>query len=211
MKHFLLLLGCLPLTLHAQHRYRPARATQDEPAQVSRVHFGASLGANLTHMNFNRGYPKPATPINTSWKPGIAVGALVQVPIYGRFSFQQEYLFSQMGSQLKDSGLIYRLAYLSLPTTLRVRVLPRLALLAGPQFDLLIKAQTENNNQTIDITHDTEERSVGTTAGLEYYLLPQLSLNARYLHGFNHVGIGQRSAVQEFKYEMVQLVVSVKL
>lgn len=190
-----------------------AQRTANQPTYYTRpakVQFGAKIGLNLSNTNFNRGFPAPAVPVETTWQPGFGVGFLVQVPVGRGFSLQQEYLFSQLGGKVSATGTAYTLRYLSLPLLLKYGISPRLAVLAGPQADLLIQANQQVSGTTTDITHDTEERSVGATAGLEYYLLPRLSLMARYVHGLNHIGLGQRSAVTEFKFEAVQLSVDAR-
>jgi len=190
-----------------------AQRTDDQSAYHTRpakVQFGAKIGLSLSNTDFNRGFPVPAMPVGTTWQPGFTIGFLVQVPVGRGFSLQQEYLFSQLGGKVSATGTTYTLRYLSLPLLLKYGVSPRLAVLAGPQADLLIQANQQVSGTTTDITHDTEERSVGATAGLEYYLLPHLSLMARYVHGLNHIGLGQRSAVTEFKFEAVQLSADVR-
>ncbi|TPG61746.1 porin family protein [Hymenobacter nivis] len=180
-------------------------------ARPTKVRFGAKVGLNLSNTDFNRGFPAPAVPVETSWRPGFAAGFTLQVPVGQRgLSVQQEYLFSQLGGRVSATGTTYTLRYLSLPLLLKYGVSRRLAVLAGPQADLLIQANQQVGGTTTDITHDTEERSVGATAGLEYFLGPRLSVTARYVHGLNHVGLGQRSAVTEFKFEAVQLSADVK-
>ena len=183
---------------------------EQRPAQVSKTKFGAKIGLNASNTDFNRGYPTPLVPVVTTWQPGIAIGFFLQVPVNSVFSLQQEYIFSQMNGKIKNSGTEYKLSYLSLPLVLKLNFLPRFALLAGPQFDLLIHAQQLVNGNSLNITHDTEERSIGATAGLEYYVLKNISLTARYVHGLNNIGIGQRSATTEFKYESVQITTEIK-
>jgi hypothetical protein len=124
-------------------------------------------------------------------------------------ALQQEYLYSQQSGEI-SGGARYQMQYLSLPLLLKYRIVPRLAVVAGPQFDLMLKAQQEVQGQTINITHDTEERGLGATAGLEVTIWRNLGLSARYLQGLNHVGIGQRSAVQEFKWQSVQVAAEVR-
>lgn len=188
-----------------------AQASADAPpARKLPVSFGLRLGLNYSTTNFNRGEPKPVVPIDTKWKPGFVVGALVEVGLSKHLALQQEYLYAQQSGEISNGGARYKMHYLSLPLLLKYRALPRLAVVAGPQFDLMLKAQREINGQTADITHDTEERGFGATAGLEVTLLRSLSLSARYLQGLNHVGIGQRSAVQEFKWQSVQLAAEVR-
>jgi opacity protein-like surface antigen len=174
------------------------------------VRFGLRLGLNHSNTNFNQGEPKPTVPVETTWQTGFLVGALVQVDLANKLALQQEYLLVQQGGKVNNSNTQYRLRYLSLPLLLKYRVVPRLALVAGPQFDLLLDARQETAGQTTGITHDTEERGLGATAGLEVQLWRGLSLSARYLQGLNHVGIGQRSAVQEFKWQSAQVAAEVR-
>ncbi|RZK98114.1 MAG: PorT family protein, partial [Hymenobacter sp.] len=166
------------------------------PARKLPVSFGLRLGLNYSTTNFNMGEPKPVVPVDTKWKPGFVAGALVEVGLSEHLALQQEYLYAQQSGEI-SGGARYQMQYLSLPLLLKYRVVPRLAVVAGPQFDLMLKAQQELGGQTTDITHDTEERGFSATAGLEVSILRSLSLSARYQQGLNHVGIGQRSAVQE--------------
>jgi opacity protein-like surface antigen len=199
--------GCLlssgALAANAQ---APADA---RPARKLPVSFGLRLGLNYSNTNFNLGEPKPVVPVETKWKTGFVAGGLVEIALNEHLALQQEYLYSQQSGEV-TTGARYQLHYLSLPLLLKYRVLPRLAVVAGPQLDLLLKAQQEANGQTTTITHDTEERGFGATAGLEVTIWRSLGLSARYLQGLNHVGIGQRSAVQEFKWQSVQVAAEVR-
>ena len=199
MKHLLFVFSalCLITEAHAQHTALNS--------SLRKVSFGVKAGFDASNTDFNRGIPAPAVPVENAWKPGFVAGFLLQVPIGKKLFLQPEYLYSQMGGKNKSAGTEYSFGYLSLPVLLKYRVAPRLELTAGPQFDLLIYANRRANGSTEDITHDTEERSVGATAGLEFYALKNLSLAGRYLYGLNHIGIGQRSAVTEFEFESVQL------
>lgn len=205
VKQYLLmcLLGSWSYTASAQ---APA---DGQPTRKLPVSFGLRLGLNYSNTNFNMGEPKPVVPVDTKWKTGFVVGALVELGLSEHWALQQEYLYSQQSGEVSN-GARYQMQYLSLPLLLKYRVLPRLAVVAGPQFDLMLKAQREAGGQTTNITHDTEERGLGATAGLEVNLWRSLSLSARYLQGLNHVGIGQRSAVQEFKWQSVQVAAEIR-
>ncbi len=152
----------------------------------------------------------PSGPIKTVWQPGFLAGALVQVDLSRWLSLQQEYAFSQQGGERRDSATRYRMHYLSLPLLIKCRVSDRVALVAGPQFDLMIATTAKVNGQTKNLTHDTEDRAVGAVAGLEIRMWRNISLSTRFLQGFNHVGIGQRSAVQEFKWQSAQVATEVR-
>ncbi|QIL77065.1 porin family protein [Hymenobacter sp. HDW8] len=181
---------------------------QQRPFRNKVVYFGASVGGNFSVMNFNKGYPKPPAPVENNWKPGFTAGLLVGIRLNEKLAFQQEYLWSRLQGKETNSATDYRFDYLSLPVLIRYTVFPRVSLLAGPQFDLLIQAKERTNGQATTTTNDTEERSIGATAGVGVSLLNNVSLSARYTHGLNHIMLKQRSSLQEFKFQSVQVSVA---
>lgn len=133
------------------------------------------------------------------------------MPLVKNLFLQPEYAFTQRNGSDESLGIDYRMDYLSMPILLAYRISPRFSLLAGPQLELLIDAQaTPQGGTAKSITHDVEERSISLTGGLEADLFRSFFLSARYLQGLNHVGIGQRSDVKEFKYQAVQLTAGVR-
>ena len=199
----LLIVAAWPVGVRAQTPMPAAAAT---PPAVS---WGARAGLTYANTDFNAGVPPPPTPLATTWRPGFGVGLWVSIALPRRWLVRQEYSFEQLSGEL-TGGPRYTLRYLSLPLLLGYRVHPKVTLLAGPRFDLLVQAQQTVSGQTTDITHDTEERGLAATAGLEVALSRRLGLGARYMQGLNHIGIGQRSAVREFKFQAVQLAASVR-
>lgn len=159
---------------------------------------GIRIGASYTNFNFNAGYPPPPRTVTSKAKAGISAGALINVSLTDYLSLQPEFSFLSSSSTRNDSMITYHFSYLSFPVLLKYEIIKRLHLLGGGQFDLLIQAQKKPGTPT-NITHDVEERSIGITAGAEYFFQPQMSFTLRYIHGLNHIGIGQRSNVQEYK------------
>jgi hypothetical protein len=88
---------------------------------------------------------------------------------------------------------------------LNYAISPAIAILAGPEAGLLIQAQSSKNGEKTNITHDVEERSIGLTGGLVVKIYKNIFFSIRYIQGLNHIGIGQRSDIKEFKYEAVNL------
>lgn len=171
-------------------------------AQVIEAHrqrFGIKAGITYNLMNFNAGSPAPVTAVKNSWKPGIYAGGSLQFQLDETFSIQPEYLYNFMQGADDRIKAGYKLHYLSLPVLLKIALAKRLAVVAGPEFSLLIRA-AEN---AVDVTHNTEERSISAVGGIELNITPSLCLNARFVHGLNHIGLGQRSAVKEFKWRGV--------
>jgi hypothetical protein len=172
--------------------------------------FGFKAGVNVSHMNFSRGHNSPALNIVTTWGKEINIGFIVLVPLTDKLFFQPEYSYAQMGGEIKAAKTIYKLNYLSMPLLLKYQLVEHFSLLAGPQFDILLNAKKTIDGNAADITHDTEERSIGVAAGVEYEISNSFTIDARYMQGLNHIGIGQRSDIQEFKYELAQLTACVK-
>ncbi|WP_018479278.1 outer membrane beta-barrel protein [Pontibacter roseus] len=212
-----LLLFALPSLANARNRHiaqlsdGPAidstllsNRTQEATAQ-KKVRLGAKAGIGLSNMNFNKGYPKPATPVEGFWGVGAAGGAVIEIMVYKRLYLQQEYLYAHLQGEAKAEGLGYTLGYLSLPVLLKYQVMPKIAVLAGPQFDLLLHAQQDFEGSSLDIMHETEARNIGAAAGIEYSPTSILSIDARVMHGINHIGIKYGNSAQEFKLESVQV------
>ena len=168
-------------------------------AQVAENHaqrFGIKAGVQYNIMNFNAGSPPPAMAVKNTWKPGLYIGGSLQFPLDEIFAIQPEYMYSLMQGADDRIKTNYRLHYLSLPVLLRIAPAEKFAVVAGPSFNMLIHASEPG----ADITHDTEERSVSAIAGLELKVTRALIFEARYVHGLNHIGLGQRSVVREFKW-----------
>jgi len=92
-----------------------------------------------------------------------------------------------------------------MPLLLEFRPSPRFGLFAGPQFEILIDANSSKNGSSADITHDVEERNIGVNAGAEWDIYQAFFLTLSYFQGLNHIGIGQRSDLKEFKYQIFTL------
>ena len=179
-------------------------AAQDA-GQHSMKRFGVRLGVNYSGMNFNKGYPPPDSHVAVVWMAGITAGFLLAIPLVDKLSVNPEYAYARMRGKDERSGTTYKLNYLSMPVFLTYRIAHRIAIKAGPQLDLLINAKKNTGTGDQNITHDTEERNVGVAAGVEIKLVKNIYLEARYMQGLNHIGIGQRSNTTEFTYQLVQL------
>lgn len=169
-------------------------------------YFGFQAGVTVSNMNFNLGSTAPDTTIQSAWKPGFIFGFILQIPLSEKFSLQPEYSFTRRYGTNNGIGIDYRLDYLSMPLLLKYLISERFELFAGPQFELLINAQSTNKGKNADITHDVEERSIGIVCGLEVHVAGAFFISGRYFQGLNNIGIYQRSSnVKEFKYQLISL------
>jgi hypothetical protein len=172
--------------------------------------FGVQAGLNITAMNFNLGRPAPAAHEKLSWNAGITFGLLLRVPLAKKLFLQPEYSFTQRNGKDGNLGKTYTLNYFSLPVLLIYKVVPAFSVMAGPGAEILINARSATSGESSNITHDVEERGIGITAGLEARIISNIFLSARYFRGLNHIGIGQRSDVKEFKYEAISFTAGVR-
>ena len=173
--------------------------------QLQAQQFGLKAGMSYNTMNFQAG----GTPssIKSRWQPGFSLGGLLNVPLYtdAIISLQPEYAYKLMKGDDIVFNTKFTLHYLSLPVLLRLELGERIALLAGPEFGLLIHAQEHTRTgASIDTRHDIEERAVSAVGGVELRMASSLFVEARYVHGYNHVGLGQRTALREFKWRGVE-------
>ena len=157
-------------------------------------------------MNFARGYLMPGQTVQYSEPAkGFELGFLVNLALSERVSLQPEYLYSRRKTLLPQSNSSLKLDYLSMPVMLHVQLGRNISVHGGPQVDLLISGTRKEKGTKTDITHDTEERNIAVAGGMRYAIKTKYFIEARYLHGLNNVGIGQRSDVREFKFQAVMI------
>lgn len=176
-------------------------------ADESYKKFAIEAGTNYSNMNFNEGYPTPSPAIASSWQLGLSAGIFFKIPLVENLSLQPGYFYIRRNGTDKSINIKYANDYFAFPLLLKYKLSSLIAIVVGPQAELLIHANSYNNGVKTDITHDVEERSISATAGFNIYFLQSFYIAARYLQGFNHIGIGQRSNVKEFKYQEASLTV----
>lgn len=173
--------------------------------------FGVKFGVNHTHMNYQRGYRLPGETAPAS-KPqtGFTTGFMLHLPVTHNISIQPEYLYSSRKTLLTSSNITNHFQYLSMPVLMQLRVTEKFFLFAGPQFDLLIRASQNDGKDSREITHDVEERNLGITGGTQMFFTNVFFVDLRYMHGISNVGVGQRSNVEEFKYQSVEVAAGIR-
>ena len=173
--------------------------------------FGFQAGANYSNMNFNAGYSMPALPHqDAAWKTGFTFGFMFAVPISDEFLIQPEFNYSQRNGSDISLGIDYHFDFVSVPLLLSFQPISRLSILLGPQIEILINASSDKNGVHSNITHDVEERGIGIIGCVSFDVYESVFISARYFQGVNHVGIGQRTDVKEFKYQSALLTAGIR-
>src|SRR5262245_40935535 len=102
-------------------------------AQKDKAKFGFKAGVNLSTFRTAVDYSNYEANI----KPGGVIGAFVDIPVSRKFSFQPEFLYSQMGAKAFDDlwghkTLSYN--YFSVPLLIKYKVFTKWNLVGGPQL-----------------------------------------------------------------------------
>ena len=129
---------------------------------------------------------------------GFHLGAVAEISIADKFSFQPELLFSTQGVKFEESGEGYtyesktKLNYLNIPLMAKFYIIEGLSIEAGPQVGFLMSAKakgeetdsfggvTETFEYDEDIKDDIKGTDIGINVGAGYKLDSGLFFNARY-------------------------------
>ena len=169
--------------------------------EQKQISIGFKPGINLSRMNFNKGYPTHDYPYSQKWRPGFIFGAFMDIPLNNKWAIFQEYNFNKIRGNYIPYEASVNLNYLSIPILVRYSFFPRLHLISGLQFDLLISGKQIIDGVSENITKSTEERNVGLNLGMQYYVSKNIILEVRVMHGLNAIGLWQREGIKEFKLE----------
>ncbi|AWH83664.1 PorT family protein [Flavobacterium album] len=143
--------------------------------QAQGIDFGIKAGANFA--NFTGG------DINTKSITNFHAGAVVELNLVPVFSVQAEALFSSQGATYKDTALDIakdiNLKYVSVPVMAKFYVLPKLSVMAGPQFSFLV--------DDADEAFDSKKFDLAASGGVELKVIAGLFAQARYNIGLTKV------------------------
>lgn len=164
--------------------------------------WGFKLGLNGSNIRTNSA--------GTDWKTGLVAGFFVKFKIDEKFSIQPEALYSSMGGKNlmtgSENGL--RLNYFSVPVLAQYKVARNLAVLAGPQIDVLIQAKMKAASGFTKVNDSYKEDSYNLTGGIAFWPVHCFGLTLRYIYGLNDIS---ESSSTNVKNQGVQLTASVKL
>ncbi|MBC5841109.1 PorT family protein [Flavobacterium sp. F-380] len=138
------------------------------------IKFGAKAGLNFASV---RGENSDVYDTVTAFN----LGAVAEIPLSEKISFQPEILFSGQGYSFGND--IAALNYLNVPLMGKYYVTKGLSLEAGPQVGFLLSAKTDN----ADVKNLFKKIDFGVNAGLGYKLENGLNFSARYNLGLSNI------------------------
>ncbi|MEX6625835.1 porin family protein [Tenacibaculum salmonis] len=178
-------------------------------ANAQEVSFGAKAGLNIAN------YSKSTDDIDSEARTSFHIGAVAEIKISDKFSFQPELIYSEQGAtidytetttvlteftKVKLKGNI-KLNYLNIPLMAKYYVMEGLSLEAGPQVGFLLSNKSkikttvessllgESGTETSDLYLKDNLKSVdfGLNFGAGYKLDNGLNFSARYNLGLSNM------------------------
>jgi hypothetical protein len=177
---------------------------------------GVKTGLNFSHLILDDLTDQPVETLNPKWRTGFVLGGFITIPVYKHFSIQPEFGYSSMGgdywvSPSSTSGLEHvraRYNYFSVPVLVKYGFCKHFAVVAGPQFDVLISGKESRGSGTYKVSDDLKDHDVLATGGLEFWAGKCVVFQVRYMRGFNDVDV--RPNTVRYYNEGVQATVGVK-
>jgi hypothetical protein len=152
-------------------------------AQDTKV--GVKAGVNYTTITGD-----DANNVDAQWQ--YHGGLFVHINLTENLIFQPEALYSRQGADLNEGGEL-DLSYLNVPLLIKFKFAERFGVYAGPQFGVIMKAQTIYDDPNgKEITADSEDQfstfDIGGAFGFEVDLPFNLKTGARYVVSFPSIG-----------------------
>lgn len=149
-------------------------------ASFAQVNFSLRAGGNIATTKHLIAFPKN--------RLGWYAGAGSYLPFSSRVYLNPELLFSSKGyryTDLYDDRIsVMRLNYLNLPILIGYKIDQRTSLLGGGEIGYLLSASNVVNSRNDNATASFPKRfEMGPAIGLQYHLLKNVAIEARYIYG----------------------------
>lgn len=148
-------------------------------AGYSQISFGAKGGLNLSNVNVSG----EGVSVNYSSKPGILLGAFVNVPLSEGFSVQPEALFAGYGAKIEGETL--GLSYISVPVMFKYGFSEKFYGEAGPQLGILLSAKAAGE----DFSAEMKSTDFLLSVGGGVHLTEKVNIGVRYTYGLSNTAI----------------------
>lgn len=165
------------------------------------VKFGAKVGLNISNLS--------GDVEDTKSLIGAHLGGFAEISISEKFAIQPELLFSIQGakSEYSETDIDYsyseetktKLNYLNVPLLAKYYVADKFALLAGPQFGILMSAKedyefsetlsgtTDSGSESIDAKEFYKSLALSFNLGASYSITENFFVDARYNLGLSSI------------------------
>jgi len=200
------------LTLHLLMMMITVSAFSQKMAHDRYTISGGLLGA----VNFSKFVIDGQNPANLSYDPktGWAAGGWVNFPLGKAFSIEPEVMYSYQAYRVENTNAILQngnMSFVSIPLLLKLHLGEAFAITAGPQFDLLMNAEEEQQPDN-DISDNFRSTSLGINGGIEIFPHGRAVIFGRYIYGFDNMDDSETASdVTEYKNSNIQVGVKLRL
>jgi hypothetical protein len=165
------------------------------------IKFGAKVGLNISNFS--------GDVTNSKSLIGAQLGGFAEISISDKFAIQPELLFSLQGakSEYSESDINYsyseesktKLNYINIPVLAKYYIADKLAVLAGPQFGILMSAKedfdvsettsgiTDSYSDSVDAKDFYKSLALSFNIGASYSFTDKLFVDTRYNLGLSSI------------------------
>ncbi len=122
-------------------------------------------------------------------RTGFHIGGLVEIPISEKISIQPELLYSMKGSNYDFSSgdTDIKLDYIDVPILGKYHIIEGLSGEFGPVIGVLVKADADDGDETVDIKEFYKSTDIGLAIGASYRLPMGVFFSLRYNKGLTDI------------------------
>ena len=161
----------------------------------SQVNFGVKSGINIATVKDINSDPKN--------RIGWYAGCSAYIPMYMKFFFQPEILFStkgysDIGSLNETKKTATRLNYITAPLLFGYKIDHKTSLFFGPEIGYLTSAyQKTPYNEIFDVSHNFPVKfDIELDVGLNYKITKNAGIEIRYAYGFKNMYLTDAAGVR---------------
>ncbi len=151
-------------------------------ANAQRTQFGLKAGANFANVETKDGP-------DFKYKPGFHGGLLAHIHVSDHIAVQPEVVYSLQGGKyetpLTETKL--NLTYVNIPVQLQYMFSNGFRIQTGPQVGFLVNAETEINDEELDVKDDMNTTDFSWSLGVGYLTSTNLGFDVRYNHGLSNI------------------------
>jgi outer membrane protein OmpA-like peptidoglycan-associated protein len=183
--------------------YAQSNAPDPSTLKVVKEHYTPAFGL-LGAANFSRFRVSGNDNANYDFKFGWGAGIYATFHLGRAIAFEPQLIYNSLTYFSDNSAFLNdsKAGYLSLPLLLKFHLGHNFAITAGPQFDLLMSVNDDNNNWEKD---DVKSTSFAANVGIEIVPHARVVPFARYIHGFTSMdNTGNPNTVGDWYNQYIQ-------
>jgi hypothetical protein len=162
--------------------------TQLLNAQRSSVEWGIKGGINAANFNIEPSF-------NSDSRIGLHLGGLAHIHVSDHFAVQPELIVSGQGAKY-DEDREDKFTYLNLPVLAQLMFGDGFRVQTGPQFGLLLNAESENGDNEADIDDNFNRGDVAWSFGGGWLSRSGIGLDVRYNLGLSNISENDNAEVR---------------